>query len=321
MEELFLSTLNQMAILFSFIVIGYLLVKFRCVSDSAAASLSKLENTVFVPALIMGTFIENFTVNTLSTAWKFLLMSILLAIVGVLLSIFIGRKIFKEKLPQKLSIYGLCFSNFGFMGNAVVKALFTEIFLEYVIFTIPFWTAAYVWGVPTLLIPKSEDETKKTSFLAKLKPLLNPMFVCLLIGALIGLTGLKLPSFVMGVVSGAGNCMSPLAMILTGVLLARIDLKALMKKWRLYVVSLVRLVGYPLLYILIFAFIPQNSFVTETFLICGMCVMAMPAGLTAVFVPSAYGEDSTPAAEFALVSHVLSIITIPLMFMLFQAIF
>jgi hypothetical protein len=49
--------------------------------------------------------------------------------------------------------------------------------------------------------------------------------------------------------------------------------------------------------------------------------MAMPAGLTAVFVPSAYGEDSTPAAEFALVSHVLSVATIPLMFMLFKAIF
>ena len=293
MGELFLSTLNQMATLFSFIVIGYLLVKFRCINDDSAGSLSKLENNVFVPALIMGTFIENFTVNTLSSAWKFLLMSILLAVVGIFLSVFIGKKIYKGKPSKNLAVYGLCFSNFGFMGNAVVKALFPEIFLEYVIFTIPFWALAYVWGVPTLLIPKTEGDSEKTSFLAKLKPLLNPMFICLLIGAVIGLTGLKLPSFVMGVVSGAGNCMSPLAMILTGILLARIDLKALMKKWRLYVVSLIRLVGYPLLYILIFAFIPKNSFITETFLICGMCVMAMPTSLTAVFVPSAYGEDST----------------------------
>ena len=257
-----------MAILFSFIVIGYALVKFRCLADGAASSLSKLENTVFVPCLIMGTFIENFTVNTLSTAWKFLLMSVLLAVLGVFLSFFIGKRIFKEQGPQKLIVYGLSFSNFGFMGNAVVKALFPEIFLEYVIFTIPFWTAAYVWGVPTLLIPKAEEGTDKPSFLKKLKPLLNPMFVCLLIGAVIGVTGLKMPNFVMGVVTGAGNCMSPLAMILTGIMLAKIDLKALVKKWRLYVVSLARLVVYPLLYILIFAFIPQNSFITETFLIC-----------------------------------------------------
>lgn len=318
MTELFLSTLNQMAFLFSFIVIGYLLVKFKCLTESSATSLSKLENIVFVPALIMGTFIENFTVATLSTAWKFLLMSILLAVLGVVLSIFIGRRIFKEKIPQNLSIYGLCFSNFGFMGNAVVKALFPEIFLEYVIFTIPFWTAAYVWGVPTLLIPRADDE--KRSIFSGLKSLLNPMFICLLIGAVIGLLKLPLPLFVTGVISGAGDCMSPLAMLLTGILLAKIDLKALLRKWRLFVVTAVRLLGYPLLYILIFAFVPQNSFITETFLICGMCVMAMPAGLTAVFVPSAYGEDSTPAAEFALVSHVLSVLTIPLIFMLFQAV-
>ena len=318
MAELFLSTLNQMAFLFSFIVIGYLLVKFNCLSESSATSLSKLENIVFVPALIMGTFIENFTLGTLSTAWKFLLMSIALAVLGVFLSIFIGRRIFKEKIPQNLSIYGLCFSNFGFMGNAVVKALFPEIFLEYVIFTIPFWTAAYVWGVPTLLIPKENDE--KRSIFSGLKSLLNPMFICLLIGAVIGLLELPLPPFVTGVISGAGDCMSPLAMLLTGIMLAKIDLKALLKKWRLFVVTAVRLLVYPLLFILIFAFVPQNSFITETFLICGMCMMAMPAGLTAVFVPSAYGADSTPAAEFALVSHVLSVLTIPLMFMLFQTV-
>ena len=318
MIELFLSTLNQMAFLFSLMLIGYLLVKFRCVPDASATTLSNLENIVLVPALIMGTFMQNFTVETLSTAWKFLLMSVALALVTLPLAYWIGKLCFKDKLSQKLSAYGLCFSNFGFMGNAVVKALFPEIFMEYVIFTIPFWTFAYVWGVPTLLIPHTEGE--KHSFASSLKNLVNPMFVCLLIGAVIGLTGIWLPPFVSGVIEAAGNCMSPVAMILTGILLARIDLKALLKKWRVYLVSAARLVLFPLLFILVFVFVPQNSFVTETFLICGMNIMAMPAGLTAVFVPSAYGEDSTPAAEFALVSHVLSVATIPLMFMLFQAV-
>lgn len=50
MGELFSSTLNQMAVLFSLIIIGYLLVKLGCVSEHAAATLSKLENVVLVPA-------------------------------------------------------------------------------------------------------------------------------------------------------------------------------------------------------------------------------------------------------------------------------
>ena len=69
MLDLFLATLSQMAFLFSLIIIGYLLVKFGCVTQESAKTLSKLENIVFVPALILSTFMANFTVETLSTAW------------------------------------------------------------------------------------------------------------------------------------------------------------------------------------------------------------------------------------------------------------
>ena len=316
MIELFLATLNQMAFLFTLIIIGYLLVKFGCVSQDSAKTLSKLENIVFVPALIMGTFIKNFTVETFSTAWKFLIMSMALAIVCIPLAFLVAKFCYKnEESAKKLSTYCLSFSNFGFMGNAVVKALFPEMFMEYVIFTIPFWTCAYVWGLPTLLIPKTEGE-KKTLW-TRVKPLVNPMFICLIIGAIIGLSGLWLPPFVTGVIDSAGACMSPLAMILTGIMVANINLVALVKKWQLYVLSLMRLLVFPLLFIAIFAFLPQNSFITPSFLLSGICVMAMPSGLTAVFAPAPYGVDTRPAAEFALLSHVLSVITIPLIMLLF----
>ena len=50
-----------------------------------------------------------------------------------------------------------------------------------------------------------------------------------------------------------------------------------------------------------------------------MCFACMPMGLNAIVVPAGYGKDTTDAAGLALVSHLLSVITIPLMFMLFQA--
>ena len=60
--SVFLSTLNQTAYLFTFIVIGYILGKFKIIPDNSATVLSKLENNLFVPALVLGTFIKNFTV-------------------------------------------------------------------------------------------------------------------------------------------------------------------------------------------------------------------------------------------------------------------
>ena len=49
--------------------------------------------------------------------------------------------------------------------------------------------------------------------------------------------------------------------------------------------------------------------------VCAVCAIAMPLGLNTIVIPSAYGKDSTVAAGMAIISHLLSCITIPLVFM------
>ena len=51
--------------------------------------------------------------------------------------------------------------------------------------------------------------------------------------------------------------------------------------------------------------------------LCTVCALAMPLGLNTIVVPAAYGRDTSVAAGMALVSHLLSCITIPVVFMLF----
>ena len=51
---LFTATLSQIAILLGFIVMGYILAKRKIVPENSAIVLSKLENTIFIPALVMG---------------------------------------------------------------------------------------------------------------------------------------------------------------------------------------------------------------------------------------------------------------------------
>ena len=43
----------------------------------------------------------------------------------------------------------------------------------------------------------------------------------------------------------------------------------------------------------------------------------MPLGLNTVVVPAAYGKDTSVPAGMALVSHALSVVTIPLVFSVF----
>ena len=305
----FQSTLSQMAFLFSLIALGYLLVKARILDTSAASILSKLESWLFVPALVMGTFLTNFTVDVLSTAGRLILFSFAILVVILPLSILVPRLLTKDADKRNIYTYGLAFSNFGFMGNAVVKALYPEIFFEYLIFVIPLWILIYLWGVPILLMPR---DAEKGGLKGRLKNFVNPMFICMIVGMLIGLLGIKLPNWTLNVINTCGDCMSPVAMLLTGMTVAAIDLKKILKDVSIYAVTAVRLLLIPLAAILLLPLLP----IPNLFFVCAVCSLAMPLGLNTVVIPAAYGKDTSTASGMALISHLLSCLTIPLIFFL-----
>jgi predicted permease len=220
----------------------------------------------------------------------------------------------KDDFTRKIYVYGLCFSNYGFMGLAVVKALFPEVFMEYSIYLIPLWIAIYAWAVPALLIPAGHSGKGVKATLTRLA---NPMFVCMIIGIAVGVTGLGdilEDTVVTDVIDTAGACMSPLAMILTGVTIAKTDVPKVIKSRGIYIASLLRLVVIPVALTPLIMLLPiDNSTV-----LCALCALAMPLGLSPVVVPAGYGEDTSIAAGMAIVSHALSIITIPLVFAIFS---
>ena len=334
--SLFLSTLNQMGVLGAYMVIGFVIAKLGVVDKSSTKILSKLENTIFLPALVLYTFIQNFNLATLSESWQILLFSLGVELVIIPIAILSAKLASKDGFIRRMYTYGLCFSNFGFMGNAVVQSLFSATFYQsYIIFTLPLWTIIYIWGVPNLLIEKEESalgalengESKKDKFLKSIKPLLNPMFVALLIGAVIGITGLgKIlldlndgkGIFITQVIKVCGDCMSPIAMIMTGITFAFIDIKKVLGDISIYAVTILRLLLYPIVlggiaYLVSTFIVPINDTIFKCFVIS----LAMPLGLNTIVIPAAYGRDTSVPAGMALVSHALSIATIPLIMMIF----
>ncbi len=307
---IFNTTIQQMLFLFTLILLGYILKKGNFIPSSTATALSKLENYLFIPALVLNTFIQNFTVSKLQTTGSVFLFSFVLLLVMIILSLVSVRFITKDTYVRKICLYGLCFSNFSFMGNAIVGALFPDVLFDYIVFTLVLWAVIYLWGAPALLM--GDDEQK--GILASLKKLINPMFACMLVGMLIGLTGIPVPPFATSAITALSNCMSPLAMIITGITIAKIDIKAVLKVKTVYLVSLLRLIIYPLLFIGIYYLLPID--LPRNLLVCAVVSLAMPLGLNTIVIPAAYGKDTTVASGMALISHILSVITLPLIFML-----
>lgn len=307
------TTLNQMTFLFLLIIIGFILAKLNVVPGNTESALSKLENFLFIPALVMGTFMKYFSPEKLIQAKELLIGSFVIEIIVIVVSFFFAKLLSKENYLRNILLYGLCFSNFAFMGNAIVSALFPEIFLEYLLFTMVLWMGIYVWGAPALLMGGSGEKIPPKQII---KNILNPMFIGMIIGMVTGLTEIKMPAFLDNLVTSLGNCMSPIAMLLTGMTIARRPILETIKDKSIYFTTILRLIIYPLAFIVIAKFVPMS----ETLKICALCSIAMPMGLNTIVIPSAYGKDTKVASGMAVVSHILACITIPIIFYIFELI-
>lgn len=229
-------------------------------------------------------------------------------LVSLIIGVFLSKLFAKDDYLQKIYTYSFAVANFSFMGNAVVLGIFgEEVLFDYMIFTLPICLYVYSFGTASL-IPKSKENSKFS-----LKVFLNPICMSMLFGAVAGVTGLPLPKFLITAISSAGACMSPLAMILTGFVVANFSIKTLAKVKRIYLASVLRLVVLPLVFVLVLKLLNTDSKI----IMLTLCATAMPLGLNTVVFPAAYGGDTTPGASMALISHLMSIITIPIMFTLF----
>ena len=307
---IFTQTLTQTLLLLTFVATGYILAKTKAVGQDSVAVLSKLENWLFMPALVMGTFIEKFNISTISKTWKILLAGFAVELAIIPIAAVICRLILKDdEYLRKISAYGLVIPNFGFVGNPVMLALFPAIFFEYLIFTLPFWVVQQLWAVPRYLIP---NQSGKKGLSATLKNLVNPMFGGMLIGMVVGMLQLPVPSFLTNAIKVSGDCMSPVAMLLTGITVSTIDLKKTFADVKIYLLSVVRLLALPLCFAAVLRFAGAD----RTTFICAVCALAMPLGTNNIIVPSAYGLDTSHAAGMAIISHIMCCVTIPLVFML-----
>ena len=220
-------------------------------------------------------------------------------------------------------MYALAFANSGYIGDPVVLALFGEEVLSYYkLFCLPITIAIYTWGL-SVLVPKSE---KKGSFLKKI---LSPPTVAMIIGIIVGLSGLgnHIPSFVASSLDSLKACMGPVAMLLAGFTIASYSFVDMIKKKKVYIATFLRLFILPSIIIASLFGIKELVNLTcdisigNDVLFLSFFATAAPLGLNTVVFPEAYGGDPKTGASMAMISHTLCVLSIPLMYALMLLLF
>jgi len=308
MIEIYFITAQKILVMLIFIAVGFVMRRNGKLPEQGGKALSVLETNLFLPSLIFQNLSANFTSETIKSYLVSFAIGICFLAVIVIIARLLSIPFGKTKENRNLYTYIFAFSNYAYFGYPVIESVFgTEMLANTIIFAVPFTITIFTYGVH-LLTGDGEDE--KTSVLQRLNILFSPVIIAVVLGIIFGLTSIHIPKVISSTLAMSSSCMSPVAMILTGFVLAAFPFGELFKSKLSYLISFIRLAIIPTLFGIILWFVGLRG---ENYII-PVIISAMPVGMNVVIFAEAKNKDSKNSARICFISYVLSLLTIPAVF-------
>ena len=304
MFEVFQLTLSKVAMLLVFIGLGYFMRRRRGLPDEAGHVLSLLCALLFSPAYSIATVSKSFTREVLADNILLVGYGLLFILVAIGLALILSKPFARNRIERNSLIYAFSIPNYGYFAYPVIEGVFgQEVLASVMIFLIPMGLATYSFGY-ALFVGDKKIPWKKV--------FLSPMLVCLLIGMVIGLSGIQIPPFLDNALNAAGSCMSPCAMLLAGFMMGKFSLKDLMKGWRPYIYSGIRLVVIPVIFGIVLLLLGMKG----QYFMLPMLIAGIPLGLNLVVYPESQGHEKQASenAKLCFVSYILALAVLPVTF-------
>ncbi len=314
--------LMQMVQLFLVIGLGYFLFKVKILDVELNKRLTTLLLAVTTPALIISSVLSTTEYLPFTDILFVFLVGILVYIVLPILG-WILVKIMRIPLPQQgLYIFMTVFSNIGFMGFPVMKAIFgNDAVIEKFdkdVFDAVFYTALFnmlfnllVFSVGTGIMGYGTG--RKMNF--NPKDLLSPGVIASLVALVIYMAKIQFPNVISSTITMIGDITTPIAMLIIGSTLANIPLKEVFSELRIYPYTFIKQVIIPALAYPVLRLFIQDPLILGVTLI----MISMPVANSAVLFATEYDGDVSLAAKAVFMTTLLSIVTIPLIVSLFLA--
>lgn len=294
----------QVVIIFLLMAIGFILKKTNVLTDKGMKELTDILLITVTPCVLINAYQRDFSHEALQK----LAVASVFALVTIVISIVISNVVFKkeETLRYRVSIFGAAYSNCGFMAIPLLTAAMGEDGVFFgsaylAVFTLMYWTH----GICLYSGSVKEISIKKI--------ITNPGIIGVVIALTLFLLEIKLPYVLKETVSYMASLNTPLAMVIMGAYLTQVNVKSAMKNWQIYLVILIRLIITPILAVIIAKTFQMDDVIAKSVLISSAC----PTASVTTLLANKYKLDAVYATEIVSVATIISIITIPLVIMLY----
>ena len=294
---------QQLFVLYVFLLFGWFFGKWKPQMRDHTGLLSLLLVNLFLPCKVFTSFSKNFTASYLSQHRYTLLISLALLCTLAVSSHFAAKAFSKDRQLRKVYSYTFTISNYAYVGYALAEGVFGSLVLtDLIMFCFPF-----------IIFANSMGYMMFTGDRMSAKRLFNPVTVAIVLGAVFGLLGIRIPSLLQPVLSIASSCMAPLSMIMIGVVLSAFSLRYLVGNLSDYVAVFLRLMVIPAL--VLGAFLLLDARQT---LIPAVLMACMPCPINPILLSRMTNRNCDVAARIVLLSNALSCVTLPLWLWILQ---
>ena len=308
---LLMAVFFQIFALFALMAVGYTLARFGVVEQGAVKGMSALIVKATLPALIVMSMQKPFSGELFGEAMVTLAVATLFYAGIIGLSLAAAALLRVDRQRAGAFAFALSFSNCAFVGFPVVESILgaDALFLTS-IHNILFNVLAFSAGI---LIMSGGSRTGGGSAGGgggvSLAKLFNINVIAAIAGFVLFLFSVKIPEILAIPMRMIGGLTTPLAMVVTGAMLARTPIRSVVGDWRLYAVSALRLLVWPA----ITAVVLRLFGVSGQLYAITVIVAAMPSASNTSMIAEVYGGDTGTASSVVFLTTLFSVVTIPLL--------
>lgn len=204
------------------------------------------------------------------------------------------------------------YTNGGILVVPLVKALLGT---EYVIYSCSFLAVQMI-----LIWTHGRHKMCSEERLSLKKIFWNANIVAICIGAFLFVTKIELPDVIGGTIDMLAEMIGPIGMLLAGMAISEIPFKKIFMEKRNYLAVLLRLFIYPLVVFIVFKVLDLTDWIADgkNLLLIVFLACVTPACATVTSMAQLYDKNSAEASLFYVLTTLFSIISMPLMILVFE---
>ena len=298
-----------MMTLFAIVIVGYVAGRLGYMGGEFDKRLSSLVINITCPALILSSAMTG-ELPDRRLILPLLGISIITYIILTGVVFWLPRYLTKQKADEGIVGFALMFGNVGFMGYPVVASIFSHQAVFYAAVLNVVNTLA-VFTVGTILIVGDLGDGKRFQ-----KKVLysTPMLSAYLAMLIVALGIDNIPGLISQPLTMIGNITVPAALRIIGSSMSQLSLRTMLGNRTVYATTLFRLILIPLGFYYLFSALGFDPYVVNI----NTVVIAMPVATYGTILCLKYGRETTLITEVTLITTLLSMLTIPLLTLLFS---